>query len=379
MRIMGCLVVCVAAWMMMGAPAAQAKKRASAAQSAAMWKVVDPGDRCRHTRGWISTAKTRDAYGTVVIANVNCGNGQAVLRRKAGRWSIRGQGSDWGSLDRCNADLRRIPATVMRDLFSRNTCRRYTERACGTIPTVTEGVPASERVYGAGLSCEQARELLQTSNDTGVRPEGWDCLGSGEGVLCVETNGTDISMLAGNDTLLRYYRRVRGDLTVIAAASRSCRNVIMRVNGAVYARTYGLQARRVGCTTARRVARGWLEGAEGTVDTPRPLRLPLPLRRRELVHLPQGLAGRALVRQSLAGPDWTIVKLQLESVHSKRVHLSRLLMGENAVVLKLCAVLATFAAAALSLASPAAAAPSCGSRSRVAQRGGSTVRIPPTE
>ena len=35
------------AWLMLGAPAAQAKKRASAAQSAAMWKVVDPGKRCR--------------------------------------------------------------------------------------------------------------------------------------------------------------------------------------------------------------------------------------------------------------------------------------------------------------------------------------------
>jgi hypothetical protein len=270
MRIVVGLVACVAAWVMLGAPAAQAKKRASAAQSAAMWKVVDPEKRCRHARGWVSTA-ARDLYGTVIIADANCGNGQAVLRRKGGRWSIRGQGSEWGSYDRCDADLRRIPAAVLRDLFSRDTCRRYSERACGKVPTVTEGVEASERVYGAGVSCEQARSIVQASNETGARPDDWECLGSGEGVLCVETKGYDITMLVGNEKLLRYYRRVRGDLTVTAVASRTCRNVIMRVNGAVYARTYGLTAKGVGCTVARRVARGWLEGAEGNVDTPRPL------------------------------------------------------------------------------------------------------------
>jgi hypothetical protein len=211
MRILGCLIAFVA--LLMCAPAAQAKKRASAAQSAAMWKVVDPGKRCTHARGWISTA-ARDLYGTVIIADSTCGNGQAVLRRKGGRWTVRGQGSDWGFLDRCDADLRRIPAAVLHDLFSRDTCRRYSERACGTIPTVTEGVEAKERVYSAGLGCDQARSLLQAANDTGARPDGWECLGSGEGVLCVETMGADITTLADDRKLLRYYRRVRGDLTV---------------------------------------------------------------------------------------------------------------------------------------------------------------------
>ena len=267
MRILGCLIAFIA--LLMCAPAAQAKKRASAAQSAAMWKVVDPGKRCTHARGWVSTA-ARDLHGTVIIADSTCGNGQAVLRREGGRWTVRGQGSDWGFLDRCDADLRRIPAAVLRDLFGKSICRRYSERACGTIPTVTEGVEASERVFGAGVPCAQARSIVQASNELGTRPDGWDCLGSGEGVLCIETMGADITTLANDRKLLRYYRRVRGDLTVSAVASRTCRNVIMRVNGAVYARTYGLTAKRVGCTVARRVARGWLEGAEGA-DTPRPL------------------------------------------------------------------------------------------------------------
>ena len=160
-----------------------------------------------------------------------------MLRRKGGRWSVRGQGSDWGSFDRCDADLRRIPAAVLRDLFSRDTCRRYSERACGTIPAITEGVEASERVYGAGVPCAQARWRSCRRATTLDAPDGWECLGSGEGVLCVETMGYDISMLIGNEKLLRYYRRVRGDLRVGAVASRTCRNVIMRVNGAVYART----------------------------------------------------------------------------------------------------------------------------------------------
>jgi hypothetical protein len=214
-------VGCVLLALLLFAPSAEAKKRASAAQSAAMWKVVDPGKRCQHARGWVST-KARDLWGTVVIADANCGNGQAVLRRKGGRWTVRGQGSDWGAYDRCDSDLRRIPGAVLRDLLGRNTCRRYAERACGTIPTVTEGVAADERVYGAGVSCQQAREMV----GGGERPEGWECLGSGEGVLCVETNGYDIGSLAGNAKLLRYYRRVRGDLTVTARVSRwkSARN-----------------------------------------------------------------------------------------------------------------------------------------------------------
>ena len=195
MRIVGWGLACVAL-LLLCAPAAQAKKRASAAQSAAMWKVVDPEKRCRHARGWISTA-ARDLYGTVVIADANCGNGQAVLRRKGGRWTVRGQGSDWGFLDRCDADLRRIPAAVLRDLLGKSICRRYSERACGSIPAVTEGVEASERVFGAGVPCAQARSIVQASNELGTRPDGWDCLGSGEGVsLRREPWARDITTLA---------------------------------------------------------------------------------------------------------------------------------------------------------------------------------------
>src|SRR4051812_31562895 len=55
------------------------------------------------------------------------------------------------------------------------------------------------------------------------------------------------------------------------AAPHSCKDVIYRVNATVYARTYELKANRVGCRTARRVARGWLAGAEGVATPPKPL------------------------------------------------------------------------------------------------------------
>lgn len=105
---------------------AQADKRASRADSRAMWSVVDPSGKCVHRRGRISTAHTPDVkYGTVVIADDNCGNGQAVLsrpRHRAGRWRVLGMGSDWGYPGRCKQDLRKIPRKVLEDFFGAGTC-----------------------------------------------------------------------------------------------------------------------------------------------------------------------------------------------------------------------------------------------------------------
>ena len=55
-----------------------------------------------------------------------------------------------------------------------------------------------------------------------------------------------------------------------AAAATSCPDVIYRVNGNVYARTYELKAKNVGCRTARRVALRFLKTAEGTPAESRP-------------------------------------------------------------------------------------------------------------
>jgi len=56
-----------------------------------------------------------------------------------------------------------------------------------------------------------------------------------------------------------------------ASADRHCRNVSLRYDGAVLTATRGLTARRTTCTIARKVAHGWLSGAEGTVEPPHPL------------------------------------------------------------------------------------------------------------
>jgi hypothetical protein len=56
------------------------------------------------------------------------------------------------------------------------------------------------------------------------------------------------------------------------AAQRRCEDVQYRLpDGTIYAQTFRLRATRTSCRTAGRVALGWLRGAEGTVDPPRPL------------------------------------------------------------------------------------------------------------
>ena len=90
-----------------------------------MWRVVDAEGHCKHRRGRVSTVKTRrHRYGSVTIDDTRCGNGTFVLRRarSGGRWRKVGAGSDWGNPDRCAADVRRIPLSVLRDLFSPDIC-----------------------------------------------------------------------------------------------------------------------------------------------------------------------------------------------------------------------------------------------------------------
>jgi hypothetical protein len=101
-----------------------------------MWKVADPFGKCVHHRGRISTAHTPGVkYGTVVISDGNCGNGQVVLsrpRHRPGRWRELGVGSDWGYPGRCKQDLEKIPRKVLEDFFGAGTCRSaHRPRALG--------------------------------------------------------------------------------------------------------------------------------------------------------------------------------------------------------------------------------------------------------
>jgi hypothetical protein len=105
---------------------AEADKAAVRMDSRAMWRLVDPAGKCIHHPGRISTAHTpRVKYGTVVIADNQCGNGQVVLsrpRRHSGRWRVLGMGSDWGYPARCKQDLKKIPRKVLEDFFGEGTC-----------------------------------------------------------------------------------------------------------------------------------------------------------------------------------------------------------------------------------------------------------------
>jgi hypothetical protein len=104
---------------------ASARRTATRAESAAMWRVVDaaagPSGSCvrKHPRGRISTvASKRWRYGVVTISD--CANGSFVLQRakSGGRWRIRVAGSDIGNPERCDGDARKVPLRVLRDLFA---------------------------------------------------------------------------------------------------------------------------------------------------------------------------------------------------------------------------------------------------------------------
>jgi hypothetical protein len=99
---------------------ASARRSATHAESAALWRAVDPEGRCRHRPGYISTiASTKWRYGAVTVADAVCGNGTSILRRAkgGGPWRVRATGSDFGAPGSCAADARRVPLRVLRDLL----------------------------------------------------------------------------------------------------------------------------------------------------------------------------------------------------------------------------------------------------------------------
>ena len=110
---------------------ASAQRKATERESTDMWNAVEKSvgaTGCAERRGRISTAGTKQIkFGTVVIADATCGNGQFVLskrrHRPGAKWRIRGAGSDWGNPDRCADDLRKIPRPVLEDFFGPDYCK----------------------------------------------------------------------------------------------------------------------------------------------------------------------------------------------------------------------------------------------------------------
>lgn len=109
---------------------AWAHRAATQTESEGMWRVVDIRygyEGCVQRRGLISTAHTlKLEYGSVVVSDDICGNGQYVLARPrhvtGARWRVLGAGSDWGDPERCSSDLRHIPRKVLQDFFGPGTC-----------------------------------------------------------------------------------------------------------------------------------------------------------------------------------------------------------------------------------------------------------------
>lgn len=102
---------------------APAKKRASAAQSRAIWRAYERkfsnGSTCLHRRAVISTVPSRYVWGKIVVADRYCGNGEMVYKRRKGtrRWKFVSGGSDWGFPERCADDLRKLGRSVYQDFF----------------------------------------------------------------------------------------------------------------------------------------------------------------------------------------------------------------------------------------------------------------------
>jgi hypothetical protein len=127
--LVGCIVAL--AWAGFSVGSVDGHRRATTGESRGMWRVVEREpylDACVHRRGLISTARTpHQKYGTVVISDGNCGNGQYVLVKPRGQslpWRILGAGSDWGAPERCASDLRKIPRRVLEDFFGDGYCDR---------------------------------------------------------------------------------------------------------------------------------------------------------------------------------------------------------------------------------------------------------------
>jgi hypothetical protein len=161
------------AWMIVLVASADAHRLATVRESKGMWRTVEREpylDDCVQRRGMISTAHTpRRKYGTVVISDRNCGNGQYVLAKRRGTmrpWRIFGAGSDWGFPERCASDLRRIPRRVLKDFFGDDFCTNYvgtvsrvsSVRRCGWMHGKDRW---KAKITATHMRCRKARHILR--------------------------------------------------------------------------------------------------------------------------------------------------------------------------------------------------------------------------
>jgi hypothetical protein len=164
----------------------EAHRAATPTESEQMWQAVYGkygSSDCVEHRGQISTAHTpKRKYGTVVISDSNCGNGQVVLAQPRNnpnaRWQALGSGSDWGYPGRCASDLRRIPRKVLQDFFGPNTCSPPL-RKCRSplIYAPKDGgwglIIVFLRVHG--VSCGRALKIGGAYSAGDPMPSHWSC------------------------------------------------------------------------------------------------------------------------------------------------------------------------------------------------------------
>lgn len=178
---------------------AQARVRATAAEARAMWRVVDPGNRCgSHRLAAVSSVRRSGwKYGTVTIAHRNCGNSREVLRAHVGRndWRSVSGGSDWETPSyTCSRFVPAIvPLRAVRDLLGARACPFADAIRCGN------GVGANPK-GGYGLIIEDLRVKGMTCaagwDEAGVSmtDDGatWSCVDVGGGAKhCIATNSSD--------------------------------------------------------------------------------------------------------------------------------------------------------------------------------------------
>jgi hypothetical protein len=151
-----------------------------------MWEAVyaDFGSSgCVEHRGQISTAHTpKRKYGTVVIADTQCGNGQVILAQSRDNseaaWQVLGAGSDWGYPGRCASDLRKIPRKVLQDFFDPGICPpplRKCDSPLGYGPKGGGWALILDFMRVRGVSCRRAAKIGGAFIARDPIPPGWHC------------------------------------------------------------------------------------------------------------------------------------------------------------------------------------------------------------
>jgi hypothetical protein len=164
--------------------AASADRRASGSTSRAMWRAADPQHRCVHRRGRISSVRrAHRRFGTVTIADDQCGNGTVLLRtrRHSRRWQRVASGSDWGAdltID-CAREFPGVPVAALRDLLGPELCpAEGPMRACGErtyAPRSGGFALILERLRAHRVSCSAAARIGGAYYAGDAIPRGWRC------------------------------------------------------------------------------------------------------------------------------------------------------------------------------------------------------------